>query len=108
MKSTLHPDLLATKDLIYKLLNFRCSIPQAEVDNAEYGPCQFTLEERRIKFRVAKVTPTKMGQFVTLYKRVGKQPIQPYEALDPFDILVISTHGEFFGQFVMPKSVLVQ
>jgi len=49
-----------------------------------------------------------MGQFVTLYKRVGKQPIQPYEALDPFDILVISTHGEFFGQFVMPKSVLVQ
>jgi hypothetical protein len=109
LKSTLHPDLLATKDLIYKPLNFRCSIPQAEVDNAEYGAYQFTLEERRIKFRVAKITPTKMGQFVTLYKRVGKQPIQPYEALDPFDILVIGTrHGEFFGQFVMPKSVLVQ
>lgn len=75
----------------------------------EYGAYQFTLEEWRIKFRVAKITLTKIGQFVTLYKRVGKQPIQPYEALDPFDLLVISTrHGALFGQFVIPKSALVR
>lgn len=51
-----------------------------EGDNAEYGAYQFTLKEWRIKFRVAKITPIKIGQFVTLYKRVDKQPIQPYEA----------------------------
>ncbi len=95
--------------MIYKALNFYCSTPKVEVANAEYGAYQFTLQERRVKFRVAKITPTKIGQFVTLYKRVGKHPIQPYDALDPFDILVISTRrGEFFGQFVMPKPVLVQ
>lgn len=105
----IHPDLLATKDWVYKPNHFHCSIPQAEVDNAEYGAYQFTLQQRRIKFRVAKITPTKIGQFVTVWKRVGKQPIRPYDALDPFDLLVISTrHGELFGQFVMPKSVLVQ
>ena len=109
MDDTLHPDLLATKDWVYKPNHFHCSIPQVEADNAEYGAYLFTLEGRRVKFRVAKITPTKIGQFVTLYKRVGKQPIQPYDALDPFDLLVISTrHGELFGQFVMPKSLLVQ
>lgn len=105
----IHPDLLATKDWVYKPNHFHCSIPQAEVDNAEYGAYQFTLQQRRIKFRVAKITPTKIGQFVTVWKRVGKQPIRPYDVLDPFDLLVISTRrGELFGQFVMPKSVLVQ
>ncbi|WP_342219511.1 MepB family protein [Rickettsiella endosymbiont of Miltochrista miniata] len=105
----LHPDLLATKDLVYSPLHFHYSIPQVEADNAEYGAYFFTLQGRRIKFRVAKITPTKIGQFVTVWKRVGKQPIQPYDVLDPFDLLVISTRrGELFGQFVMPKSVLVQ
>lgn len=105
----LHPDLLATIALVYAPNHLNCSTPQIEVDNAEYGAYLFTLEGRRVKFRVAKITPTKIGQFVTVWKRVGKQPIQPYDALDPFDLLVISTRcGEFFGQFVMPKSVLVQ
>ncbi|MEN9449562.1 MAG: hypothetical protein RJA83_176 [Pseudomonadota bacterium] len=105
----LHPDLLATMALVYAPNHLHCSTPQTEADNAEYGAYFFTLQGRRIKFRVAKITPTKIGQFVTLWKRIGKQPIQPYDASDPFDLLVISTRrGELFGQFVMPKSVLVQ
>jgi hypothetical protein len=108
LNSVIHSDLLATKDLVYKLLNFHNSIPQIEADNAEYGAYFFILQGQRVKFRVAKITPTKIGQFVTVWKRVGKQT-QPYDVLDPFDLLVISTRrDEFFGQFVIPKSVLMQ
>lgn len=108
LDSVIHSDLLATKDLVYKPLNFHNSIPQIEADNAEYGAYFFILQGRRVKFRVAKITPTKIGQFVTVWKRVGKQT-QPYDALDPFDLLVICTRrGDLFGQFVLPKSVLIQ
>jgi hypothetical protein len=109
LDGVIHPDLLATKDLLYKPNHFHCSVPEVETDNAEYGAYFFILQGRRVKFRVAKITPTKIGQFVTVWKRVGKQPIQPYDVLDPFDLIVISTRrGALFGQFVMPKSVLVQ
>lgn len=41
----------------------------AEAESAEYGACRFALEGHSIVFRVAKITPTKTGQFVTLWKR---------------------------------------
>jgi hypothetical protein len=60
-----------------------------------------------VRFRVAKITPTKIGQFVTLWKRSGNSPIQPYDLSDPLDFFVVSTRkGNCFGSFVFPKSVL--
>lgn len=62
-----------------------------------------------IRFRIAKTTPTKVGQFVTLWKREEKSPIQPYDINDPFDFFVISTRKDNqFGQFIFPKSVLCE
>ncbi|WP_261808054.1 MepB family protein [Paenibacillus sp. N3.4] len=60
-----------------------------------------------IRFRVARITPTKLGQFVTLWERIGNGPIQPYDVSDPVDFFVISARkGSAFGQFVFPKAVL--
>ena len=104
---TIHSDLLATKAFVYNRCSFDSSPPQLEAQNAEYGAYVFNLNGLSIRFRVAKITPTKVGHFVTLWERIGDGPIQPYDALDSVDLFVISTReGKNFGQFIFPKSVL--
>ncbi|WP_017689819.1 MepB family protein [Paenibacillus sp. PAMC 26794] len=105
----LHGDLLASKELIYDKCGFICSQPHEEAQNAEYGAYVFTLNSLSIRFRVAKTTPTKIGQFVTLWQRSEDGSTQPYDVSDPADMYVISTRlGSHFGQFVFPKHVLLQ
>lgn len=104
---TIHSDLVATKDLLYSPCRFEFSQPRIEVQNAEYGAYIFNLNALSIRFRVAKITPKKVGQFVTLWERSEDGPIQPYDISDPVDLFVISTRqGNNFGQFVFPKAVL--
>ncbi|MBU3145361.1 MepB family protein [Clostridium sp. CF012] len=104
---TIHNDLLATKKFVYDWIKFQCSNPAIEVQNTEYGAYVFKLNALLIRFRVAKITPTKVGQFVTLWERIGDGPIQPYDISDPVDLFVVSTRqGNKFGQFIFPKSVL--
>jgi len=56
---------------------------------------------------VAKITPTKVGQFVTLWKRIGNGPIQPYDMEDPVELFIVTTtQGNKFGQFIFPKTIL--
>ncbi|OAB35290.1 MepB family protein [Paenibacillus glacialis] len=107
---TIHSDLITTKNLIYNPCNFDCSEPLPEAQNAEYGAYVFQLNALSIRFRVAKITPTKVGQFVTLWERIiGDGPIQPYDVSDPIDFYVISTRkGSQFGQFIFPKAVLCE
>lgn len=104
---SIHSDLVATKNLVYNPCRLDCSSPLPETHNAEYGAYLFNLNALSIRFRVAKITPTKIGQFVTLWERIGDGPIQPYDVSDLSDFFVISTRkGSHFGQFVFPKFVL--
>lgn len=58
---------------------------------------------------MAKITPTKTGQFVTLWKRVGDSPIMPYDLSDPIDLFVVGVKkGEHFGHFVFPTAILYE
>jgi len=103
----LHLDLLDVKKRVFDPCQFECSIPSPEEQNAEYGAYRFHMSGRMIRFRVAKTTPTKIGQFVTLWERIGNAPIQPYDVSEPIDYYVISTrNGHQFGQFIFPKEVL--
>lgn len=105
----IHQDLLAAKKLLYDPCGFDCTLPRAEAESAEYGAYDFEINGLSAKYRVAKITPTKIGQFVTLWKRVGEGPIQPFDHSDPIDFFVVSTRsGNDFGQFVFPKSVLLE
>lgn len=109
MSDLLCRELNEVHQRIYDLLDFSYSQPVMEQESAEYGACDFVLDNLSIKFRVAKTTPTKIGQFVTLWKRLGKGPIQPYDSADPVDFFIINTRkGDRFGQFIFPKSVLCQ
>ena len=102
-------DLLITKELVYDTCGFDFKNVITETESAEYGACTFTLNGISIKYRVAKITPTKTGQFVTVWKRKGDGPIEPFESTDELDVVVISTRkNDLFGQFVFPKTVLME
>ncbi|MFH8370487.1 MepB family protein [Streptomyces sp. NPDC018031] len=105
----LHGDLLAAKTLVYDPSGFVCSLPVAEPESAEYAACAFVLDGRSVRFRVAKTTPTKAGQFVTVWQRSEEGPIRPFDAEDGVDLFVISSRDDDrFGQFVFPREVLCE
>ena len=109
MVIALHQDFLITQEKLYNRPHCICASVAPEAESGEYGACAFELNDFKVRFRVAKITPTKIGQFVTLWKRIGKGPTQPYDALDEVDFFVISVRdGNNFGQFVFPKSVLIE
>ncbi|RHX87423.1 MepB family protein [Leptospira stimsonii] len=80
-----------------------------EKEGGEYGACRFELNNRKIVFRMAKITPTKAGQFVTLWKRRKDGPTEPYHIKDDVDYFIIAAiFRKHSGQFIFPKSVLHQ
>ena len=106
---TIHNDLLLAKEQLYDTCNFDCSFPEKEKESQEYGAYSFQLNNKSIVFRSAKITPTKIGQFVTLWKRIDDGVIQPFDFTDAIDLIVISVRKENrVGQFVFPKSVLCE
>lgn len=91
----------------------RCALEvldfKTEAESKEYDACQFELSGRNILSRSAKVTPKKVGQFVTCWKRSGKGPIEPFNEYDEIDFYVVNVRTENqFGQFVFPKSILMK
>ncbi|MCX4547737.1 MepB family protein [Streptomyces sp. NBC_01387] len=102
-----HDDLLAAKARVYDPCGFTCSQPVPEAESAAYAAHTFTLDGLSVRFRAARTTPTKAGQFVTVWKRSPGGPIQPFDAADAVDLFVISTRDRHhFGQFVLPLDTL--
>ncbi|MDQ4624568.1 MepB family protein [Janthinobacterium lividum] len=90
-------------------------LPQApvpEAESADYGACRADLHGKRLVLRVAKTTPTKTGQFVTVWKRPHPDAdIAPLDEADPVDIVIIAVaddDGARHGFFIFPRSVLLE
>ncbi|NIJ43738.1 hypothetical protein FHR24_000177 [Wenyingzhuangia heitensis] len=80
-----------------------------EKESKEYKASQFTLESRIIKYRTAKKTPKKIGQFVTFYKRNLRGVIEPFYEEDTVDFYFVSVENqEQLGFFMFPKSELIK
>jgi hypothetical protein len=104
---TIPEDLLTAKELVYDRCTFICTEPIPEAESKEYGANSFTINGKSVKFRVAKTTPTKIGQFVTLWKRIENGPIAPFHIDDDIDFFIVSCRKEnHLGQFIFPKTVL--
>jgi len=84
--------------------------PQREQESGEYGACRFEWEGRTVVFRVAKTTPTKIGQFVTIWKRPKSgDEIAPLDSGDGIDLVVVSVaDSTHCGQFVFNQQVLLK
>lgn len=105
----IHKDLFNALKVLYQPLGFTIMNVIVSPESKEYGACMFKLSDKCVVFRVAHITPTKIGQFVTLWKREGAGPIKPYEAKDQVDFFVISVRkGWCWGQFVFPKHILIE
>lgn len=92
---------------ILKTLGFTITNVVTEKESAEYSACQFMVGNSKMLFRKAKITPTKNGQFVTLWKREGNNPIAPFSVADEITTVVISVEKDGqYGQFLFPASVL--
>lgn len=106
---SIHNDFFEAKKRIYDQMGWVLENAQSEAESQEYGACTFNMNNCAVIFRVAKITPTKSGQFVTLWKRIGNGPIMPYDITDPIDLVVVTVHNkDHFGQFVFPKKVLCE
>lgn len=101
-------NLATVKTMIYDQLALRISDLRYEDEGVEYDACQFHLNGKKVISRSSKITPKKVGQFVTFWKRNQNGETEPYAQNDPFDFYVINVKsGDRLGQFVFPKSELV-
>ncbi|MDC1452361.1 MepB family protein [Vicingaceae bacterium] len=67
------------------------------------------MNEPRVIYRSSRITPKKIGQFVSVWKRNNAGITEPQHVNDDFDHFVIQCEkGNDVGQFVFPKSILVK
>lgn len=100
-------DLSKAYELLYQPCKLFISKLEKEAESHDYSAYIFTLNNHQIIFRTAKITPKKVGQFVTFWKRLKTEPIAPYDISDSFDFLIINVCMEQnSGQFIFPKKIL--
>jgi hypothetical protein len=104
-----HRDLKIAKKEVYDKCDFVFENPKLNSESEEYGACTFKLNQKIIQHRVSKITPTKVGQFVTIWKRDKKGITEPFDINDDIDFIIITSRdGKNFGQFIFPKVVLAE
>ena len=101
-------DLKFAEKSVYNKCGFQLQNLVWNSESANYAACSFELNIYKIQFRVANITPTKIGQFVAIWKRNNEGITAPFDVADSLDFMIISVRdSENFGQFIFPKSVLV-
>lgn len=100
--------LTYVNQMIYEPNDLTVESIQEEKQNSAYGAGTFQLSSRTVRFRVAKITPAKAGQFVAFWEKDENNKNQPYSYEEAPDLLVITTftNHEEFGQFIFPKEIL--
>ena len=80
-----------------------------ESESHNYHAHQFQLAGYHVQFRIAKITPTKTGQFVTLWKRNATGITIPFDLADDYHFYMVAVTKDFnFGVFVFPKKLLYE
>src|SRR5580704_8958640 len=99
--STIPPDLMIAKNLLLEAHGWVISNVKNEAESQDYGACTLTFGGKIALFRSAKITPKKVGFFVTLWKRPRKTgPIEPFDVTDEFEHVLVSVRiGEKLGLF---------
>lgn len=97
------------KKLILQTSDSTCSKLNFEKEGTEYGASFFLLDDKKILFRVSKITPKKIGQFVTVWKRNNQNIIEPLSKQDNIAYLIICTpKNNRLGFFLFPQSILLE
>lgn len=93
---------------LYNKLGLSISNLILDTESKEYKACRYNLNDLKIIDRKAKITPKKVGQFVTCWKRNQEGITSPFNESDDFDFYVINVNSNNnTGQFVFPKAILI-
>ena len=100
-------DLHNVKEFVYDKCGFEFRNLKLNTGSLEYSACSFELNGQSVEYRCSKITPKKIGQFVTTWKRNASGVTEPFDISDGLDLIIITskTHNKM-GQFVFPTSVL--
>jgi hypothetical protein len=94
---------------LFEIIGSDISDFNIEKESQEYKACNFLFKDKRIVFRKAKVTPKKVGQFVTFWKRNNEGIIEPFEESDELDYYLIHlTSDTQQAVFLLPKNTLIE
>lgn len=94
---------------LFKKVEMKISDLKKDEECEEYGGFNFQILQHKIKFRKAKITPKKNGQFVTLWRRNTAGKTEPFTAGEDFDFCLIATvEKNAFGFFFFPKNILAE
>ena len=104
----MNSELTVIRNNFYEKCSLRISEYVNELESKEYYACSFDLNGLNVICRNAKITPKKVGQFVTFWKRNKVGITEPLNETDLFDFYVIIVKKDKrLGQFILPKSILV-
>lgn len=97
------------EEQILKRLNLSISNLEKDAECEEYIGSNFNANQFLIKFRKAKITPKKVGQFVTLWKRNTDNQTEPFNENDRFNYYIIATEENFkLGFYIFSKTILIE
>ncbi len=96
-------------NIVYKPNNLMITNLKEEKQNAEYAGCLFHLNKKTIRFRKSKVTPNKIGQFVSFWEKDENMRNRAFSYEAAPDLLVITCIADNkLGQFIFPKEILLK
>ncbi|WIK98424.1 MepB family protein [Bacillus bombysepticus] len=96
-------------NIVYKPTNLMITNLKEEKQNAEYAGCLFHLNNKTIRFRKSKVTPNKIGQFVSFWEKDENMRNRAFSYEAAPDLLVITCIADNkLGQFIFPKEILLK
>lgn len=97
------------QDIIYAKYDLKLEDFFPDKESPEYYAHSFTIKGKNGLFRIAKKTPTKLGYFVTLWRRDSNNIIAPYDISNNIDFVVIAIcDNDKLGEFIFPKAVLLK
>lgn len=96
-------------NIIYKPNKLIITNLKEEKQNAEYAGCLFHLNHKSIRFRISKITPNKIGQFVSFWEKDDNMQNQAFSYDAAPGLLVITCIDDNkLGQFIFPKEILLK
>lgn len=105
----LYHELELIDQSVFKACGLALTRVETELESQDYFAHNFKLDEQKVKFRMAKITPKKTGQFVAIWKRNNEGITEPFDISDDIDVSLIATRkGRQFGIFIFPKAVLYE
>ncbi|EEI93010.1 MepB protein [Sphingobacterium spiritivorum ATCC 33300] len=108
MSAAIHTNIITP--LIEKLYSPISQLEQLQFDkeSSSYHAASFVAEDETILFRKANITPKKIGQFVTLWKRNSSSgETQPFDTTDQVDrVIILVTDKDRYGVFIFSADIL--